>query len=67
MFLKGDLQKSATPLISTLSGTERQLVAAVFNDVDDALASQETTAFGPWHAQSLGLRLPQRREGGHPE
>lgn len=55
LFLKGDLQKSATPLLDALSGTEHRLVAAVFNDVDDALASQETTAIGPWNAQSFGL------------
>ncbi len=55
MFLKADLQKSPTPLLNTLTGKERQVVAAVFNDVDDALASQETTALGPWNAQNLGL------------
>lgn len=55
MFLKADLQKSPTPLLNTLTGKERPLVAAVFNDVDDALASQETTALGPWNAQNLGL------------
>lgn len=55
LFLKGDLQKSTTPLMDALSSKEHRLVAAVFNDVDDALASQETTAIGPWNAQSIGL------------
>ena len=55
LFLKGDLQKSAAPLLNSLTGNDRPLVAAVFNDVDDALASQETTALGPWTVQSLGL------------
>lgn len=55
LFLKGDLQKSSTPLENSINGTEHKLVAAVFNDVDDALASQETTAIGRWNAQTLGL------------
>lgn len=55
LFLKGDLQKGPKALTDALTGGLHRVVAAVFNDIDDALGSQETTAMGPWDAKRLGL------------
>ncbi len=59
LFLKGDLQDGGAAMLQALSNTERGLVAAVFNSVDDALASHETTALGPWRPADLGAVLPE--------
>jgi hypothetical protein len=55
LFLKGDLQKGPKAITDALTGEAHRVVAAVFNDIDDALGSQETTAMGPWDAKRLGL------------
>jgi hypothetical protein len=55
LFLKGELG-DGTPLLNALAtGTER-LVAVVFNAVDDALSSKETTALPRFDFGGLGVR-----------
>jgi hypothetical protein len=55
LLLKPDLQGQAAALrqLFTVPG-ETQLVVAVWNGVDDALASHETTPLGPWKFADLG-------------
>jgi len=54
LFLKGDLGDGGAALHETLRRGDEALVAAVFNGVDDALSSHETTALGPWSFAGLG-------------
>lgn len=54
LFLKGDLRDGGAALAAALRARTEQVIAAVFNGVDDALASHETTALPPWRAEALG-------------
>jgi hypothetical protein len=54
LLLKGDLADPAA-LIGVLERSQSRLVGVVFNAVDDALSSKETTAMGPWSVASLGV------------
>ncbi len=54
LFLKGDLGDPAG-LVGVLERSASRLIAVVFNAVDDALSSKETTALGPWSVASLGV------------
>lgn len=54
LLLKGDLSQSGA-LVDALMSPTLRLVAVVFNGVDDALSSKETTAMGPWAVSSLGV------------
>lgn len=54
LLLKGDLADPAA-LIGVLERSQSRLVGVVFNAVDDALSSKETTALGPWSVASLGV------------
>lgn len=54
LLLKGDLDEGA--LDAALARPELRLVAVVWNGVDDALSSKETTALGPWTMAALGVR-----------
>ncbi len=54
LFLKGDLGATGQPLIEALRRKDHRVVAAVFNGVDDALSSKETTALPPWSLGALG-------------
>ncbi|GDX78537.1 hypothetical protein LBMAG42_03480 [Deltaproteobacteria bacterium] len=53
LFLKGDLADPSALIAALRSGNER-IVAAVFNGVDDALSSKETTALAEWSLAALG-------------
>ncbi len=57
LLLKGALGDEAAPLIDALRAQEHQLLAAVFNVIDDALSSKERTALGPWDPAHLGPEL----------
>ena len=55
LFLKADLQENASGLCAVLANPgEMRLVVAVWNGIDDALASHETTPLGPWRFSDLG-------------
>ncbi len=54
LFLKGDLAGNGQPLIDALRTGKERVVAAVFNGVDDALSSKETTPLQPWSLGTLG-------------
>ncbi len=54
LFLKGDLGATGQPLLDALRQKEAQVIAAVFNGVDDALSSKETTALPRWSFDALG-------------
>lgn len=54
LFLKGELRDGGAALCQALAARQHRLIAAVFNGVDDALASHETTALGPWTPAGLG-------------
>lgn len=54
LLLKGDLGDPAA-LVGVLERSASRLVAVVFNAVDDALSSKETTAMGAWSVASLGV------------
>ncbi|MFT5685563.1 MAG: hypothetical protein ACI8RZ_006517, partial [Myxococcota bacterium] len=52
LFLKGDLQDDA--LDTALRSDEHRIVAVVYNGVDDALSSNQTTPMDPWKLDALG-------------
>ncbi|MBN2195245.1 MAG: BREX-2 system phosphatase PglZ [Polyangiaceae bacterium] len=54
LFLKGDLGTSGQVLLSALRDQHVRVLAAVFNGVDDALSSKETTAPPAWSLGALG-------------
>jgi hypothetical protein len=54
LFLKGDLGADSAVLIAALADPSARLLAVVFNGVDDALASHETTPLPPWTWDGLG-------------
>jgi len=54
LFLKGDLGPTGQPLLDALSANDSRIVAAVFNGVDDALSSKQTTAMPRWSLGNLG-------------
>lgn len=54
LFLKGELGATGEPLLDALRGKEARVVAAVFNGVDDALSSKETTPIPRWSFGGLG-------------
>jgi len=53
LLLKGDVGELGEAVQAALQGSSR-LVAVVLNDIDDALASKETTPMRPWRLESLG-------------
>jgi hypothetical protein len=57
LLLKGDLGPDGANVLAALQGEADQVVAVVFNGVDDALASHETTAMGPWRYADVGSGL----------
>jgi hypothetical protein len=65
LFLKGDLDVDGTgerrgqPLIDALRAKELRVVAAVWNGVDDALSSKETTPLAAWSLGGLGARAAE--------
>lgn len=61
LLLKGNLADGA--LDTALARPELRLVAVVWNGVDDALSSKETTALGPWTVGALGVRAGQSLQG----
>lgn len=54
LFLKGDLGADGAALRDTLTHGPERLVAVVFNGVDDALSSKETTPLPRWSFEALG-------------
>ena len=54
LFLKGDLGPAGQPLLDALRANDSRVVAAVFNGVDDALSSKQTTALPRWSLGNLG-------------
>ncbi|MGA3124699.1 MAG: BREX-2 system phosphatase PglZ [Polyangiaceae bacterium] len=54
LFLKGDLGPAGQPLLDALRTNDSRVVAAVFNGVDDALSSKQTTALPRWSLGNLG-------------
>ena len=54
LLLKGDMGDMGQAVRSALAGGD-QLVAVVLNDVDDALASKETTPIPPLRIEQLGM------------
>ena len=54
LFLKGELRDGGKALVASLRSSEHALVAAVFNGIDDALSSKETTAFARWEPRAVG-------------
>ena len=54
LLLKGQLGDGA--LNDAIARPELRVVAVVWNGVDDALSSKETTALGPWNIAALGVR-----------
>lgn len=54
LFLKGDLGATSQPLLDALRAKDLQIVAVVWNGVDDALSSRETTPLAPWSLGALG-------------
>lgn len=57
LLLKGDLGPDGANVIQALEDQTEQVVAVVFNGVDDALSSHETTAMGPWRYADVGSGL----------
>jgi hypothetical protein len=55
LLLKGDVGDLGDAVQAALAGDHR-LVAVVLNDVDDALASKETTPMPPWRLELLGTQ-----------
>jgi hypothetical protein len=60
LLLKGQLTDGAVE--SALDRDDLQVLAVVWNGVDDALSSKETTALGPWTPAALGVRAEQAVE-----
>lgn len=54
LFLKGDLGTTGQPLLEALRSKDTRVLAAVFNGVDDALSSKETTPLPRWSLGTLG-------------
>lgn len=54
LFLKGDLGATSQPLLEALRAREPRLLGVVFNGVDDALSSKETTPLPLWSLGALG-------------
>ena len=54
LFLKGDLGATSQPLLEVLHTKDLQIAAVVWNGVDDALSSRETTPLAPWSLGALG-------------
>ena len=54
LFLKGDLSAASQPLLDALEDKALQILAVVWNGVDDALSSRETTPLAPWSLGALG-------------
>jgi hypothetical protein len=57
LLLKGEVERERG-LLRAMDG-EEQLVAVVWNAVDDALSSKETTPFPPWSFSGLGSEALQ--------
>jgi PglZ domain len=57
LFLKGELGDGGVAVEQAIRAGTEQLIAVVFNAVDDALASHETTAMGLWSFGALGAAL----------
>jgi len=55
LFLKGELGVAAQPLLDALRRNDERVLAAVFNGVDDALSSKETTPLPRWSLGALGV------------
>ncbi|MEZ4435781.1 MAG: hypothetical protein R3F65_25575 [bacterium] len=58
LLLKGDLADDARALLDRLDDRPPRALAAVFNGVDDALSSKQTTAMGPWTPAAIHPALP---------
>jgi hypothetical protein len=54
LFLKGELGTTGQPLLDALRSKEARLLGVVFNGVDDALSSKETTLMPRWSLAALG-------------
>lgn len=54
LLLKGQLGATGQPLLDALRGKDIKVLAAVFNGVDDALSSKETTPLPRWSLGALG-------------
>jgi len=54
LFLKGQLRGQGADLVAALAAKEHRLIAAVFNAIDDALASKETAPAPAWTTNRLG-------------
>jgi hypothetical protein len=54
LLLKGQLADGAVE--AALARADLRLLSVVWNGVDDALSSKETTALGPWTPGALGVR-----------
>lgn len=54
LFLKGDLGHDGQALLDVLRQGGERVVAVVYNAVDDALSSKETTPLPDWSLPSLG-------------
>ncbi|MEO0326542.1 MAG: BREX-2 system phosphatase PglZ, partial [Myxococcota bacterium] len=59
LLLKDEVGVNGRDVLDTLDDPCLDLVAAVFNGVDDALASHETTPFPAWRWSTVGGRLPE--------
>lgn len=57
LFLKPDLGPEGANVLAAIESGDDKVVAVVFNAVDDALSSHETTAMGPWTYASMGSVL----------
>jgi hypothetical protein len=57
LLLKGDLGADGANVIKALEDQTEKVVAVVFNGVDDALSSHETTPMGPWRYTDVGSGL----------
>ena len=57
LLLKGDLGADGEAVVAALKAAEVSVLGVVFNGVDDALSSKETTAMGPWRLASAGAGL----------
>ncbi|MCC6559381.1 MAG: BREX-2 system phosphatase PglZ, partial [Polyangiaceae bacterium] len=57
LMLKGDLGPDGAHVVEALEEGREQVLAAVFNGIDDALSSHEITAMGPWTYGDLGHGL----------
>ncbi len=54
LFLKGDLGKEGGSVLQALRAADHDLLAVVFNGVDDSLSSKETTPAPRWTVARLG-------------